>query len=176
MDHLPKNSEREMSAVDAPVFNSTDRAHALVKDIAGHAWRGRGDMVDRVFDVVTHAFPKSPWTRRRVRALWHREAARIDWREVRELEFVAEVERAKRLEQEAARAKHNEFVTHISNTLDRMEANDAEFFIQHRAALRALAFGSADFQIREVAGESSEDPSSSRQVRALDRARDFNQQ
>lgn len=150
MGNLPKFVERDMSSVSAPSFNSTDKAHGLVKDIAGHAWRGRGDMIDRVFDAILAAFPKSHWTRRRVRALWHREAARIDWREVRELEFVAEVERAKRLRKEAAVAAHNEFVAHVTATLDRMESSDAEFFSVQRAALRTLAIGPAHSKIGDT--------------------------
>lgn len=101
MEKLPASVEREMSEVSAPTFNSSDKAYGLIKDIAGHTWRGRGDMIDRVYSTVADAFPKSRWTRRRIRALWHREAARIDWREVRELEFVAEVERAERLRRKA---------------------------------------------------------------------------
>lgn len=144
MDISPKFVERDMDSVAAPHFNSTDKAYSLVKDIAGHVWSGRGDMIDRVFDAVRTAFPQSHWTRRRVRALWHREAARIDWREVRELEFVAEVERSKRLRNDAARAAHNEFLTHIAHTLDRLEVADAEFHYEHRAALRAMAIGKTD--------------------------------
>src|SRR5690606_32435392 len=139
------------SEVVAPTFNSTDKAQGLIRDIAGHAWRGRGDMVDRVYDAVCATFPKSRWTRRRVRALWHREAARIDWREVRELEFVAEMERVKRLRQEIERAEQNEFLSHIANTLDRLEATDAEFFSVHREALREMAGGSAHSQIGTAA-------------------------
>lgn len=153
MGNSSKDMGDEMSSVSIPQFNSTDKAHSLVKDIAGHAWRGRGDMIDRVFDAVHSAFPKSPWTRRRVRALWHREAARIDWREIRELEFVDEMERAKRLRAEAAKAAHNEFLDHISNTLDRLEVTDAEFHREHRSALRALAFGTADREGGQAPGK-----------------------
>ncbi len=158
METLPKSVERKMSEVAAPSFNSTERAHTLVKDIAGHAWRGRGDMVDRVYDAVSGMFPKSAWTRRRIRALWHREAARIDWREVRELEFVAEVERAERIRHETAKAAHNEFITHISNTLDRLEATDAEFHREHRAALRQMAVGSTDPKSGDLEGKGDRRP------------------
>ena len=156
MEKLPASVEREMSEVSAPTFNSSDKAYGLIKDIAGHTWRGRGDMIDRVYSTVADAFPKSRWTRRRIRALWHREAARIDWREVRELEFVAEVERAERLRREAARARHNEFIQQIADTLDRMEATDAEFYGAHRAALREMASRPSHSQIRNTASESDQ--------------------
>lgn len=150
MEKLPTNLERHMSCVDAPQFDERNKAHGLVKDIAGHAWRGRGDMVDRVYDVVRATFPTSHWTRRRIRAFWHREQAVTSWREIRELEFVAEVERTRRLQREASRARHNEFIAHIADTLDRLEIADAEFHREHRAALREMAFGSIDPQVGDA--------------------------
>lgn len=155
MGFLSKNVERIiMSEVVAPTFNSTEKAHGLIKEIAGHAWNGRGDMIDRVYAAIRNIYPRPSWTRRRVRALWHREAARVDWREMQELEVVAEIERAKRLKREEARAAHNEFLAHISTTLDRLEVTDAEFHRQHREALCALAVRQAHSQVGATKGES----------------------
>ena len=151
MEKMPKFVERQMSDVAAPIFNSAETARNLVRDIAGHVWRGRDDLIDRVHDAIRRVYPDPRWTRRRIRALWHREAARIDWREVRELQFVAEVERAERLRRETSRAAHNEFVAGIAATLARLEANDAEFYREHRAALRQMAGGSSDPAGRDAA-------------------------
>ena len=155
MENLSAFVERTVSDVAAtPVFDERERARSLVQEIAGHCWRGRGDMVDRVYDAICRAFPRrAQWTRRRIRAFWNREAAIVSWREIREMEFVAEVERAERLNTEHRKAEHNEFIRHIGATLDRLAATDAEFHQAHRAALRELAVGSPHQTLRHAAGE-----------------------
>ena len=143
MEKLSKVVERVVSEVVVPNFNERERARNLIAEIAGHCWGGKGDMVDRVFAAIRQQFPRPTWTRRRVRAFWHREQAAVRWQEMRELEFVAEVERAARLQPEEARTAHNEFIVHIDHTLDRLAVSDAEFHETHRAALRDLALGRA---------------------------------
>lgn len=140
--------ERHLStATHLPEFNERERARDLIRSIAGHCWQGKGDMIDRVYQAVRLAYPNATWTRRRLRAFWHCEQAGVRWREMQELEVVAELERARREASASARAAHNEFLTHISNTLDRLESTDAEFFSTHRAALREMASGSSHLQI-----------------------------
>lgn len=136
-----------------PTFDERGKARELIKDIAGECWRGRGDMIDRVFDAVSKRFPASGWTRRRIRSFWHSEAAGVRWGEMRELEFVAEVERIERIRRDAARAAHSEFLIDIENTLDRLEIADAEFYSAHRSAIRQMASGQADREIRSHASQ-----------------------
>lgn len=133
--------ERGMSGITVPSFNSSEVAHDLVKRIAGHCWSGKGDMIDRVFDAITDHYPD--WTRRRVRGLFHKEAAKIDWREIRELEVISEIERERREVVVTARDEHHEFLRRISSTMDRMETEDAEFYQAQRDALRRMAGGGA---------------------------------
>jgi hypothetical protein len=145
--------ERSVSEVGAPTFNERDRARDLIKEIAGHCWGGAGDMVDRVYDAVRRVYPKARWTRRRIRSFWHREAAKVGWSEVRELEVVAAVERRRRDQIEQAKADHAEFVTRIGATLDRLAASDADFHREHMDALRSMAGKSPDQAGRQSAGE-----------------------
>lgn len=155
MGNSSRNTERDvMSTVATPNFDERGKARKLVKEIAGDCWDGRSVMIDSVYDAVTRHFPASGWTRRRLRAFFHREQAGVRWGEMRELEFVAEVARAERLRREQARAEHNEFLTHISNTLDRLEIADAAFHHEHRAALRAMALGATDYEGGSIAGQS----------------------
>lgn len=143
---------------DVPIFNEREHARGLIAEIAGHCWGGRGDMVDRVFDAVSRHFPRASWTRRRIRAFWHREAAGVRWREMRELEFVAEVERTRRLEQEKTRSEHHEFISRIGATLDRLAVSDAAFHREHMLALRRVAGGQAHSKIRASQEEGAEHP------------------
>lgn len=147
-----------MSGVTVPTFNSSEEAHDLVKKIAAHCWAGKSDMVDRVYDAITEFYPH--WTRRRVRGLFHKEAAKIDWREIRELEVIDEIERKRREVAKAARSDHADFLSQISNTLTRMEATDAEFHSQHREALRSMAFGSAHQASVHASRQGDQDPAS----------------
>lgn len=144
-----------MSGVTVPSFNSSEKAHDLVKEIAGHCWAGKGDMIDRVFDAITKTYPG--WTRRRVRGLFHKEAAKIDWREIRELEVISQIEAQRRETAKAKRADHTDFLNSISNTLSHMEATDAEFYSQHRQALREMAFGPAHQSRGNAASKGDQD-------------------
>lgn len=144
MDNSSENTGERVVSEVAPTFNEHDRARKLIKEIGGHCWSGKGDLIDRVYDAVRQAYPRGTWTRRRLRAFWHKEQAGVRWREMRELEFVAEVEGARRLRREAERVAHNEFLADIANTLDRLEATDAEFHSAHRAALSEMAGRSLD--------------------------------
>lgn len=158
MGFLSKVVERKVSNVSAPDFNESERAKGLIAAIAGHCWAGKGDMVDRVFDAIRQHFPRASWTRRRVRALWHREAAGVRWGEMRQLEFVAEVERTRRQEQEQARSEHHEFIGRIGATLDRLAVSDAAFHREHMLALRGMAGEPAHRQIGALATEGSQYP------------------
>lgn len=168
METSPKFMERhEMSdAVIAPEFDERQRARNLIKQIAGHCWRGKGDMVDRVFDAITDAFPKSHWTRRRVRAFWHREQAGVRWREMQELEFVATIEKAKRDQEDASKAEHNEFIQHIASTLDRLAVADEAFHREHREALLQMAIGSIDPKVGNHARQGDQDAFGRREISA----------
>ncbi len=154
MKILPKFVERNLSNV-TPEFDEAARAKSLVAEIAGHCWSGKGDMIDRVFDAIRHLFPKSNWTRRRVRALWHRETAGVRWREMSELEFAAGVARTKRTEQEKARKAHDDFIGRLGAKLDGLAIQDEAHRRAYILALRGMASGSADPKSRTAAQQSS---------------------
>lgn len=160
MGNSSKNMEGAvMSEVTAPNFDEHNEARELIRKIAGDCWNGRGDMLDRVHEAIRRAYPKSAkWTRRRVRAMWHREQAVTGWREMRELETVAVIERRKRKLIEEARRDHDDFLARIGATLDHLVVGDQEFHRENIEALRQMAGGSAHRPVGNAAGECDIDP------------------
>lgn len=116
-------------------------AHNLIAEIAGHCWRGRGDMLDRVHDALRSRHPH--WTRRRVRAFWHREAAGVRYHEMIELAEVAEIERGRREHLKLARQSHAAFVAETARLAALLERQDEAFHGDQIANLRGLAGGMA---------------------------------
>jgi hypothetical protein len=133
METSPANMEAKVSDVSL--------AHNLIAEIAGHCWRGRGDMLDRVHDALRLRHPH--WTRRRVRGLWHREAAGVRYHEMIELAEVAEIERGNRERLEHARKSHAAFVAETARLASLLERTDADFHGGEIAHLRGLARGMA---------------------------------
>lgn len=125
METSPTNLERKMSDVAL--------AHNLVAEIAGHCWRGKGDMLDRVHASVSKHYPT--WTRRRVRALWHKEAAGVRYHEMCELAEVARLERETRAMLDEARRSHAEFIERTARLATALAAQDEDF---HRSQIGAL--------------------------------------
>jgi hypothetical protein len=130
----------------SPTFTGTKMsdvslAHNLIAEIAGHCWRGRGDMLDRVHDALRTRHPH--WTRRRVRGLWHREAAGVRYHEMIELAEVAEIERGNRERLEHARKSHAAFVAETARLASLLERTDAAFHGDQITHLRGLARGMA---------------------------------
>ena len=114
-------------------------AHNLIADIAGHCWNGKGDMIERAYRAVVKHHPQ--WTRRRrVRALWHREAAGVRYHEMIELAETARKERADREALQEARRDHADYIARTSR-LEAMLASTDEAF--HRPTLEAMG-GIAD--------------------------------
>lgn len=126
-------------------------AKNLVAEIAGDCWDGKGDMLDRVFDAIERYFAqiKQPhtWTRRRVRAFWHREAAGVRYHEMVELATVAAAVKAERDRLKEARKSHAEFIAAASRMATALTVSDEEFHRQHIEALGALALGQANRQV-----------------------------
>jgi hypothetical protein len=133
METSPANMEAKVSDVSL--------AHNLIAEIAGHCWRGRGDMLDRVHDALRTHYPH--WTRRRVRAMWHRECAGVRYHEMLELAGVAEIERGNRERLEHARRSHAAFIQETAALAARLERTDAAFHGGDVAHLRGLARGMA---------------------------------
>jgi hypothetical protein len=127
MEKSPTNLDAKMSDVSL--------AHNLIAEIAGHCWRGRGDMLDRVHDALRARHPK--WTRRRVRAFWHREAAGVRYHEMIELLQVAEIERGRREELERARQSHAAFLAETARLAALLERQDEAFHGDQIANLRS---------------------------------------
>jgi hypothetical protein len=98
-------------------------AHGLIRAAASHSWDGKADMIDRLHTRLARRFPASHWTRRRVRSLWHKEAARIEFREVAELATIAaEAETIK-----TARSAHADYVAETMRLAARFAAVDPDF-------------------------------------------------
>lgn len=79
----------EISAKDRPMAD-TEYAAELMDDVIGT--RGVREPVKSMLERAYSALSKqnSAWTRRRVRAVFNKEANRIDYREIREMEAVIE--------------------------------------------------------------------------------------
>lgn len=123
----PTNAESKKSDVE--------QARDLVVRIGQHCWSGKSDMIDRVFDEIDERFPKAGWTRRRVRAIWHREAAGIQFYEMCQMADVAEA-----VEQEKeARREHREAVNKTARIAAFLERQDADFHRPQIEALRGVA-------------------------------------
>lgn len=112
-------------------------AHNLIAEIAGHCWRGKGDMIDRVHDAVSKRFPQ--WSRRRIRAFWHREAAGVRYHEMMELAEVAREEAETRKRVEDARKSHAEFIARTARVAEALVHQDEDFHCAQIGALRGLA-------------------------------------
>lgn len=134
MENLPANTETQEAQM-----SDVARARGLVVEIAGHCWTGKGDMLDRVHREIERRFPG--WTRRRVRSIWHREAASIRYHEMIELASVADAVEADRRALEQARAEHAEFISQTARLAARLERQDEDFHGGHIEALRRLSCG-----------------------------------
>lgn len=139
MEKLSEFTERVVSEVCAPSFNERERARGLIKEIGGHSWDGKGEMIDRVYDAVRRFYPTATWTKRRIRSFWHREAARIGWREMRELEVVAESTKLDREVFEQARKEHAEFIARSARMATALAVQDEEFHREQVEAFRRIA-------------------------------------
>ncbi|TPK59063.1 MULTISPECIES: hypothetical protein [unclassified Mesorhizobium] len=133
-------------------------ARNIVAEIAGDCWGGKGDMLDRVYEEIEKYFrqAKQPhtWTRRRVRAFWHREAAAVRYHEMVELATVAAAVKVERDRLKEARKSHAEFIASAARMATALAVSDEEFHRQHIEALGAMALGSAHRQKRDVSGKS----------------------
>ena len=131
-------------------------ARNLIREIAGDAWNGKGDMLARVHSsCLRHG---KSFTARRIRSFWHGEAAIVAHNEIVSLAEVAAAEKAKRDRINEARASHAEFINRASAVLDRLSAQDAEFHGEYIAAIRNLAsrnMGASTAHRRGQCGEGS---------------------
>lgn len=134
-------------------------ARSLVADIAGNCWRGKGDMLDRVYDAIVYHLPTEDakrWTRRRVRAFWHREAAGVRYHEMIELAEVAKRERVRQAEIEGARKEHADFVARTARLAQSLAAADADFHREAIAAFGRVSGRENDRSIERVASRGAD--------------------
>lgn len=121
-----EGSSRSLAVSDVAL--AADR----IRLVAGN--RGVDDPVkvlwERAFAELVKRNPK--WTRRRVRALWNKEAARIDHREMAEMDAV--------LALREARKGHAEFIAETER-LATMFAHADEDFHSHQIEARRLIAG-----------------------------------
>lgn len=137
MEILPTNAETKTEAQMSDVA----LAHNLIKEIAGHCWRGKGDMIDRVHNAIIKRYPN--WTRRRVRGFYHKESAIVKYHEMMQLADVSELERQNRENLEEARRSHAEYIRQNSILAARLETQDEAF---HGPQIEAMGseFGRVD--------------------------------
>lgn len=126
-------------------------ARNLVAEIGGDCWDGKGDMLDRVYDAIDEYFRRQKmvhgWTRRRIRAFWHREAAGVRYHEMVELATVAAAVKVERDRQKEARKSHAEFIARTARMATALAVSDEEF---HRDAIEMFSRiqgGRADSQV-----------------------------
>jgi hypothetical protein len=103
----------------------------LIRQVAGP--RGCDEPVktlwERAYSHLSRA--NGDWTRRRVRALWEREAARIEYREIKEMAAAIAAQEALR----DARAEHAAHVERIARLEALLVHTDEDF---HSDQIRAL--------------------------------------
>lgn len=102
-----KSGDTEMSDAFA---DDNAVAKGLIQLIAGDAWEGKTAAMETVYSVLAAMFPKSNWTRRRVKGLYQGEAANVAFREMRELAEAARSQRQKHEKIRKAREQHAEFI------------------------------------------------------------------
>lgn len=112
-------------------------AHSLISEIAGHCWRGKGDMLDRVYDAISRRYPM--WTRRRIRAFWHKEAAGVRYHEMMELAEVARSERDRRKAIEEARRDHADYIARTARMEALLSSTDEAFHSPQVEAMRCVS-------------------------------------
>lgn len=133
MEKISATPERRAQMSDVAI------ARNLIREIAGDAWNGKGDMLARVHSTcIKHG---KEFTARRIRSFWHGEAAIVAHNEIVRLAEVAVAEKERRDRANAAKANHAEFINRASAVLDRLSAQDADFHGEYIAALRTVASG-----------------------------------
>lgn len=137
-------------------MNETAIARNLIAEIAGHCWRGKGDMLDRVHDAIRHFNPNTAISRRRVRAFWHGEAALVRFGEMLELAETATKEKARQAQMEGARREHADFLDRINRLAGALAARDQEFCREADQAFGRLAGREDDRQGGRPEGRSAD--------------------
>lgn len=111
-------------------------ASELIRQVAGPSW---GDskkvLLERAYAALSRINDR--WTRRRVRALWDGEAARVELREVREM--IRAARDRERLEE--ARREHKRYIEETARLATLLERQDADFHGPSIAALRRVPGG-----------------------------------
>lgn len=133
-------------------MSDTALAAERIRELAGD--RPAGEKLKAVFEdlytILSRRFPKSQWTRRRVRSLWEAKAARVDYREIAEMDaIIAE-----------AKKRH---AAYIGRTLKRradaegliatLELQDSEFHSEQIRGLRHFMGEVADPRDHQEGGD-----------------------
>jgi hypothetical protein len=135
----PKDVEMSDCAFSDDLFRSDgDIAADLIRKIAGRHYGAikRKTILETVYSELRKV--NKEWTRRRVRALADKEAARIDHREIREMQRVLALQEARRVhaEQDAEDARHELRAARLAAT---GEAGNQVEMVRESPALRSLA-------------------------------------
>lgn len=112
-------------------------AAELIREVAGP--RGPDEPKKALWFKAYKALHRlnSRWTERRVRALWAQEAARIEYREIREMQQA--IENQRRINE--ARREHSDFLAETERLAALLAAQDEAFHSHSIEALRSLARG-----------------------------------
>lgn len=106
MEDLDRNVDNSSALTD-----ERDMARALIEMIGGDAWSGKAAALEAAYGALARMFPRSKWTRRRVKGLFQKETATVNFREMRELAEAAIAEEARHEMLRKAREEHAQFIT-----------------------------------------------------------------
>lgn len=112
-------------------------AARMIRDVAGP--RGSDEPIKVLWERAYQALSKygQHWTRRRIRALWAGEAARVEYREIKEM-AIAIAARERLID---ARKEHAERLARIARLEALLVAQDEAFHSPEIGALRDTPFG-----------------------------------
>ena len=109
-------------------------AASLIREVAGP--RGHDEPKKALWYRAYQALHKlnPQWTERRVRALWGKEAARIEHREIREMQ--AAIEQQRRINE--AQREHREYLAETERLATLLLTQDEDFHSETVANLRGI--------------------------------------
>lgn len=129
----------------AKKMTDTAMARGFVSEIGKYAHHRNGNLVDRVYDACADFARKRRtndlFTRRRIRAFWHREAAVISYSEMCRLAEVAASEKEQFETLQEARETHAKFIAHTARMEALLVSQDEAFHCDQIEALRRGAGG-----------------------------------
>jgi len=121
------------------MLSDVEMARGYVLDIGGKT--SVQVMLARAYKILAEMFPhegdpKSQWTERRVKSFWWRDAAIVEFREMRELHAAAAKAKEERELLQKARKEHAAFIEKTASLRALLERTDEDFFSSQIEGLR----------------------------------------